>query len=307
MSNRNGRTPLMIACMECADRPREALSIAKALVRAGAKVNAKTVSSRNTPLHIAAALSSEETLKLVALLVSLKDGHGNCAADINAKNATGATPLWNACNAGCKDAVQLLLTAGAEVTPKNNGSTPLMCAITSDREACVHCLVNYFCECENEILATSSFDPVNAQMRKSGASALVLAAESNRLDCLEHLLSLPVYMLDVDTTTLGGDDALTIASREGHFGIVKILLRRGCASEKSIDRARRIAESKQHHLISRLLCNVPSLESFDEERRKRLAERKRAERVWYDDDTTPFPRKRGRSWVFRLLQALSLG
>jgi ankyrin repeat protein len=74
-------------------------------------------------LQIAAA--EEGHTKIVELLIQ----HG---ANIEAKNASGATPLWSACRNGRREVVELLLhhKANPNATATTRASTPLLIAAT---------------------------------------------------------------------------------------------------------------------------------------------------------------------------------
>jgi hemoglobin len=93
-----GRTPLYSVANECHGGGGE---VVRALVRAGAEVNAPSGSKRCTPLHVAARRGNTEVAE--ALL--------ECGADMNVRDSTGVTPLRRAKN--CRKAgVASLLEVG---------------------------------------------------------------------------------------------------------------------------------------------------------------------------------------------------
>jgi len=100
-----GHTPLYCAANEhgaagCGD-------IVRALVRAGADVDARSDSKRCTPLHMAARRGNTEVA--AALL--------ECGADINARDKTGDTPLQRAMNCRKREVAALLASRGG-LTPR---------------------------------------------------------------------------------------------------------------------------------------------------------------------------------------------
>ena len=102
-----GRTPLYCVANEC--QVPGGGHIVRALVRAGAQVNAPIGAKRCTALHLAARRGNTEVAQ--ALL--------DCGADINAQDATGVTPLQRAKNCRKPDVALLLASHGvAEPQPK---------------------------------------------------------------------------------------------------------------------------------------------------------------------------------------------
>ena len=81
--------------------------VVKALISAGAKVNAKVGKYGQTPLHLAAGKNSNPDV--VKALIS-------AGAKVNAKNKYGETPLHLAAFNKNPDVVKALVNAGAEVT-----------------------------------------------------------------------------------------------------------------------------------------------------------------------------------------------
>ena len=109
-----GCTPLHL----CAKKGH--LELARALIEAGADVNAKEISV-HTPLHLCALNGHLEVAR--ALI--------EAGADVNAKNNYGRTPLYICADEGHLEIARALINAGADVNAKENvnarddGRTPL--------------------------------------------------------------------------------------------------------------------------------------------------------------------------------------
>jgi hemoglobin len=100
-----GRTPLYCVANEC--QVPGAGRIVRALVRAGAQVNAPSGAKRCTALHLAARRGNTEIAEALV----------DCGADINARDATGDTPLQRAKNCRKPDVALLLASHGADARP----------------------------------------------------------------------------------------------------------------------------------------------------------------------------------------------
>jgi ankyrin repeat protein len=94
--NRGGHTPRYSVANECRE-PRGA-AVARALVKAGANVNARGGVERCTPLHMAARRANVEIAQ--ALL--------DCGADASIKDKRSDTPLQRATNCRKKEVAGLL-------------------------------------------------------------------------------------------------------------------------------------------------------------------------------------------------------
>ena len=101
------------------------LEIAKALISAGATLEAVTRIGQHTPLHVASKNGHATVVK--ALLTAGSDPHATAAS--------GTTPLHLAARAGNAEAVAALLDHGADVNAREFtwGQTPLMFAAASNR------------------------------------------------------------------------------------------------------------------------------------------------------------------------------
>jgi ankyrin repeat protein len=110
------------------------LALAKLLIGAGAKPDARTRLRQLTPLHMAA-----ETGDAALIGVLLKAG-----ARVDALNESGTTPLMIASASGSTGAVATLLAHGADVNAreKTNGDTALFFAASHDRAEVIRLLLS---------------------------------------------------------------------------------------------------------------------------------------------------------------------
>ena len=98
----------------------------RSLAALGVDVNAPCSKKRQFPLHLA-ALRGRGLAPVVGLLV------GELGADVDAKDATGGTPLHTAAELLNRDAIRQLLASGATVdVVDSNGETPLLRILMSD-------------------------------------------------------------------------------------------------------------------------------------------------------------------------------
>jgi truncated hemoglobin YjbI len=110
-----GHTPLYCTGNECPS----GASVVRALVKAGASVDACDGVKHCTPLHMAARRGNVEVSE--ALL--------DCGAQIEARDSLGDTPLRRAVNCGRTGVAALLLARGADLhSPGSKGLTPLSSA-----------------------------------------------------------------------------------------------------------------------------------------------------------------------------------
>lgn len=159
----NGDTPLHVAALH------NQLAIAQQLLDAGADVNAKNGYGAFTPEDLGNILSSNNHKDPISLLTvhgidqsDMKNGytplhlaefavgHRKMAellvskgADVNARAASGATPLFFAVLRDQKDDAQFLLDKGANVnTPDAYGDTALSCALQLQYGSLIQLLVD---------------------------------------------------------------------------------------------------------------------------------------------------------------------
>jgi truncated hemoglobin YjbI len=118
-TDQGGHTPLYCVANECGAP--SGGDVVRALVQAGANVNANDGVKRCTPLHMAARRGYARVAE--ALL--------ECGANIEARDSLGDTPLRRAVNCGRADVVRLLLSRGADIhSIGSRGLTPLLAART---------------------------------------------------------------------------------------------------------------------------------------------------------------------------------
>ena len=159
----NGDTALHIAALH------NQLAVAQALLDAGADVNAKNGYGAYTPGDLGGILSSNNHKDPVSLLTvhgidtaDMKNGYTplhlaefsvghkkmvellvSKGADVNARAASGATPLFFAVLRDQKDDAQFLLDKGANVnTPDAYGNTVLACALQLQYGSLIQLLVD---------------------------------------------------------------------------------------------------------------------------------------------------------------------
>ncbi len=110
-------------------------SCARALIEAGAPVNARTTNPmKNLPIHAAAAGRKSD---IVVALVE-------AGADVNARQHGGWTPLHSAAQNGDAAIVHVLIGAGADVRPQaDNQQTPLDLAMLKGNQEMVDILEHY--------------------------------------------------------------------------------------------------------------------------------------------------------------------
>jgi ankyrin repeat protein len=160
----NGDTPLHVAALH------NQLAIAQSLLQAGAEVNAKNSYGAFTPADLGDVLRSNNHKDPVALLTvhgvdtaDMKNGYTplqlavfsvghkkmvellvSKGADVNARSASGATPLFFAVLRDQKDDAQFLIDKGANVnTPDAYGDTILDCALQLQYGSLIQMLVDH--------------------------------------------------------------------------------------------------------------------------------------------------------------------
>ena len=115
-----GHTPLYSVANEC--KVRGGANVVRALVQAGANVDARDGVKHCTALHMAARRGNVEVAE--ALL--------DCGAGIEVRDSLGDTPLRRAVNCDKPDVAALLLAKGSDMHSKGSrGSTPFLAARSS--------------------------------------------------------------------------------------------------------------------------------------------------------------------------------
>jgi hypothetical protein len=119
VSDDGGHTPLYSVANECTTRG--GADVVRALVRAGARVDAQDGVKHCTALHMAARRGNVEVTEVLL----------DCGAGIEMRDSLGETPLRRAVNCGKVDVAALLLERGADIhSPGSKRSTPFLAART---------------------------------------------------------------------------------------------------------------------------------------------------------------------------------
>ena len=153
------------------------LARTRALIAAGADLEATTRLGAYTPLHLAAAAGQGETVR--ALL--------DAGADPNATTATGdVMALHFAAAAGSVEAVRALLDAGASVDARESqsGQTPLIFAVAKNRTEAVRALLDAGADVEAATFVVAVPDLQSSSSASSRVRSQVLdsLAEAAGLD-----------------------------------------------------------------------------------------------------------------------------
>ena len=171
-----------------------------ALIQGGGDVNLKERRGGATPLMHAAAFGSLDTMRLL-----LDKG-----ADVNARNAAGATALMWAATDIAK--IRVLLDRGADVKAASSlGHTPLELAAMSDGSA----------EIVRLLLARGADAKA---VDKAGITTLTAATSGNDTDSIKQLLAAGI---DVNVPSLTGTTALMNAAANGNTEAVKLFVAKG--------------------------------------------------------------------------------
>ncbi|KAL1628534.1 hypothetical protein SLS56_005879 [Neofusicoccum ribis] len=238
-TNKNGETPIFIACKNARDNlgPIEKLlehgadptipdkSKATCLHSAAASRNIKLCrllladgvknkskvdadagdSMGETPLHLACKLT-EGSLGVIRLLLQ----HG---ANVNAQDAESQAPLYEACTAGCGEAVELLLGQKADVNDDDvNGQTALHAAIHAGSLPIVKQLLDH----NNNQLVYNLREKLKDDKKAS-----------RRLDAYRTLVekeAKEVNAVNLLAKNLNKQEALTYAAFRKEFEIMEYLL-----------------------------------------------------------------------------------
>ena len=202
------------------------LEIVRALVAAGADVNAQSKQS-GTALSLACSrLMDQATIRGGAIDQS---GHVAVArlllaagADPNVQDSSGWTPLIQASRDGLSDIIQDLLDAGADVNARTDyGDTALILSLSWNRP-----------ETARRLLAAGADVHAGAN---SGETALIAAAGHGFRDLVQRLIGAGT---DVNASGPHGSSALIGAAAGGHVEVVKILLAAGADVDARIQYGR---------------------------------------------------------------------
>lgn len=132
-------------------------------------------------------------------------------ADIHAKNANGETPLFNAAKSNSPDIIQVIVNGGGEVQARDNlGSTAIHAAVRWDADKSISKLVSLGININSQNL--------------SGKSPLAEAVSSGKYDISKQLILLGADTNSCDTE---GVTILMNAIRDRNLASVKLLLENG--------------------------------------------------------------------------------
>jgi ankyrin repeat protein len=135
--------------------------------------------------------------------------------NVNDKNMLGYSPLYLAVKKSCKDIIELLISAGANLNDQSGpyNRTALLCAISQPNKE----LAQY--------LILKGAD-VNVGDR-NGVTAIICAAEREGSD-LNHIINILIsYGADVNVRDCMGTTSLMHAARNGNKNLVELLISNG--------------------------------------------------------------------------------
>lgn len=183
------------------------LELVRLLLKAGANTKAALRVDASTPLFMAASNGNASVIEAL-----LKAG-----AEVNAATANGATPLMRAASAGSVPALTALLKSGADVNSKEpvHGQTALMFAAVENRSEAIKLLMERGAD---PTITTSVAKLERPNVDEDGNPLPVRAAgEGGRAGAGRRAFA----------TVSGGNTALLLAARDGHFAAVKTLVEAG--------------------------------------------------------------------------------
>jgi ankyrin repeat protein len=198
---------------------RDDLESVDALLRAGAKVNAKNDLGA-TPLWTAAQNGSAPMVK--RLLAA--------GADPNLTLLSGESPLMVAARSGSTESVEALLAKGANINQHGTrGQTALMWAVAQKHPDVVKVLLahkadlNLKSDAWNEVMAVPphGYRPYNMAVPHGGETALMFAARVGDLESAKLLVDAGA---DVNDQDAWGVSALVLATHSGFHELSEYLL-----------------------------------------------------------------------------------
>jgi len=195
------------------------VDLVKALVAAGAHVNAPTEFGAYTPLHLAAERGAAP---IVSALVA-------AGAPVDAKTSTGATPLMFAAASGDTASIAALLDAGANVNAEENDrlQTPLIFAAASDRLDAVTLLVARGAN-PNHATRLTDLSALSKNGENPDGRNLAMPSASRRRPA--KILTPGAerqHMFNEQVAWQGGMTPLLYAIRQGHTAVALALLDAG--------------------------------------------------------------------------------
>ncbi|KAJ9634811.1 hypothetical protein H2204_006044 [Knufia peltigerae] len=194
----------------------------KLLLDAGAKVD---IIGNHGPLQSAIANTNDKTRNAIITLLL------NRGCELEAKDATGRTPLMTACLRGQHDVILTLLARGAD--PNLEDMTGKNClqimASESKRKT----------EWSPEALSAllPKFKDLNKRDSegREGRTPLLWAAARNQLTLVDALLKLGKGMVDINQSNDQGHSALHLAARHDEPEMIKLLVFMGAKIEARSD------------------------------------------------------------------------
>jgi len=178
-----------------------------------------------TPLHYAVTYREEYVMPLL-----------EAGAKLDIADESGRTALIIACFECSEDVLLRLIEKSTNLA-----------AVGNDGETALHILCQRdICEVTKTIVSKPGVN-INAKQFNNGCTPLMLAAKANSPRTVQMLVE---HKADVDAQNVYLDTALTIAIREGHLEVAKILIENGCSVDpKQRTRAQWSVKLKNDYLL----------------------------------------------------------
>ncbi|XHG09575.1 hypothetical protein AWENTII_012623 [Aspergillus wentii] len=200
-----------------------------ALCRRGVDINMRESEDGLTALIQSIAAADQETARELI----------NAGADVDGRDANGATPLMTASHVGNLDMVQLLLQNGATVNAQDRGGlNPLIFSTVQNNVAIARVLLE---------------NGARVNLGTLGTTPLISAAAENHVEMVKLLLS---HGADVNAQTRDGCTALMLAARNRGTDTMILLLDHGAdihraswGGEMALDWAREVQHQEGVELL----------------------------------------------------------
>jgi TonB family protein len=192
------------------------LAKVKALIAAGADVNAKDDSGETSALDWAARKNHIEIMELLI-------AHG---ADVRARDFYGFTPLHHAAAWGGKESVELLLAHGADVNDAKNrvGQSPLHYAISPGREDVIALLIDHGADINAKDVNLETPLHLAVKLAENGMMGSSEPSDNGDTKTVAFLLA---HGADINAKDKRNNTPLHHAAWGGHKGVVELLLAHG--------------------------------------------------------------------------------